>query len=51
MKTAVFCEKCSFQFDKKIVNDIHLVFVHKMNGKVESEDKLNTIEAILFSKK
>ena len=36
---ALFCQKCSLQFDKKIVYDIHLSFVHKISGKVESEDK------------
>ena len=39
MNKALFCEKCSFQFDKEIVYDIHLSFVHKIGGKVESEDK------------
>ena len=39
---AFFCEKCSLQFDKKIVYDIHLSFVHKMNIEVKSEEK--TIE-------
>ena len=36
---AFFCEKCSLQFDKKIVYDIHLSFVHKMNIEVKSEEK------------
>ena len=39
---ALYCEKCSLQFDKKIVYDIHLSFVHKINIEVKSEDK--TIE-------
>ena len=39
---ALYCEKCSLQFDKKIVYDIHLSFVHKMNIEVKSEEK--TIE-------
>ena len=39
MKKALFYEKCSFQFDKKIVYDIHLSFFYKISGKVESEDK------------
>ena len=36
---AFYCEKCSLQFDKKIVYDIHLSFVHKMNIEVKSEEK------------
>ena len=36
---ALHCEKCSLQFDKKIVYDIHLSFVHKMNIEVKSEEK------------
>ena len=36
---ALYCEKCSLQFDKKIVYDIHLSFVHKMNIEVKSEEK------------
>ena len=38
-KMALFCDKCSLQFDKKIVYDIHLSFVHKMNIEVKSEEK------------
>ena len=37
---AFFCEKCSLQFDKKIVFDIHLSFIHKMNIEVKSEEKI-----------
>ena len=36
---AFYCEKCSLQFDKKIVFDIHLSFVHKINIKIETEEK------------
>ena len=36
---AFYCEKCSLQFDKKIVFDIHLSFVHKISSKVETEEK------------
>ena len=36
---ALYCEKCSLQFDKKIVYDIHLSFVHKINIEVKSEEK------------
>ena len=36
---ALYCEKCSLQFDKKIVFDIHLSFVHKINIKIETEEK------------
>ena len=36
---ALFCDKCSLQFDKKIVYDIHLSFVHKISDKVETEEK------------
>ena len=36
---ALYCEKCSLQFDKKIVYDIHLSFVHKMNIEIKSEEK------------
>ena len=39
---ALFCKNCSLQFDKKIVYDIHLSFVHNINIKVKSEEK--TIE-------
>ena len=42
INNALFCDKCSLQFDKKIVYDIHLSFVHKISGKLESEEK--TIE-------
>ena len=38
----LFCDKCSLQFDKKIVYDIHLSFVHKIKGKSDIEEK--TIE-------
>ena len=37
---ALYCEKCSLQFDKKIVYHIHLSFVHKIGEKVESEEKM-----------
>ena len=36
--TNLFCEKCSLQFDKKIVYDIHLSFVH--NVKEKKDEKL-----------
>ena len=36
---ALYCEKCSLQFDKKTVYDIHLSSVHKMNIEVKSEEK------------
>ena len=39
---ALFCEKCSLQFDKKIVYDIHMSFVHKISIEVKSEE--NKIE-------
>ena len=39
---ALFCEKCSLQFDKKIVYDIHMSFVHKISIEVKLEE--NTIE-------
>ena len=51
MKKALFYEKCSFQFDKKIVYDIHLSFFYKISGKVESEDKQTQYikrECVLF---
>ena len=42
INNALFCDKCLLQFDKKIVFDTHLSFVHKISSKVESEEK--TIE-------
>ena len=42
INNALFCDKCLLQFDKKIVFDIHLSFVHKMSIKIESEE--NSIE-------
>ena len=36
---ALYCEKCLLQFDKKIVYDIHLSFVHKMNIEIKLEEK------------
>ena len=36
---SLFCEKCSLQFDKKIVYDIHKSFVYKTRNKVEIEEK------------
>ena len=42
INNALFCDKCLLQFDKKIVFDIHLSFVHKMSIKIDSEEK--TIE-------
>ena len=36
--TNLFCEKCSLQFGKRIVYDIHLSFVH--NTKENKEEKL-----------
>ena len=41
-RTNLFCEKCSLQFDKKIVYDIHMSFVHKISIEVKLEEK--TIE-------
>ena len=35
----LFCDKCSLQFDKKTVYDIHQSFVHKTKDKVEIEEK------------
>ena len=43
---ALYCEKCSLQFDKKIVYDIHLSFVHKICGKLESEEKTIEIKEV-----
>ena len=37
----LFCKKCSLQFNKKVVYDIHLSFVHKMNIEGKSEEKTN----------
>ena len=36
---ALYCDKCSLEFDNKIVYDIHLSFVHKISGKVETDEK------------
>ena len=44
INNALFCDKCSLQFDKKIVYDIHLSFVHKISSKVESEEKIIEIK-------
>ena len=41
-KMVLFCDKCSLQFDKKIVYDIHLSVVHKIKGISDIEEK--TIE-------
>ena len=41
---ALFCGKCSLQFDKKIVYDVHLSFVHKAKDTVEIEEKINQIK-------
>ena len=34
---ALFCDKCSLQFDKKIVYDMHLSIIHKTKVKNSSE--------------
>ena len=39
-----FCDKCSLQFDKKIVYDIHLSVVHKIKGKSDIEEKTMKIK-------
>ena len=39
INTELFCQICSLQFDKKIVYDIHLSFVHKIKIKINSEDE------------
>jgi hypothetical protein len=31
-KMELFCKKCSLQFDKKIVFDIHMSFVHNISN-------------------
>ena len=38
-KMDLFCDKCSLQFDKKIVYEIHLSVVHKIKGKSDIEEK------------
>ena len=35
-----FCEKCTLQFDKKYVFDLHLSLVHGEEIKVKSEPKI-----------
>ena len=40
----LFCDECSLQFDKKVVYDVHLSFVHKTEDKVEIEEKKNQIK-------
>ena len=42
----LFCEICSLQFDKKIVYDIHMSFVHKM----EQSKSLKKVEAMIKEK-
>ena len=32
-----YCEKCSLQFDKKYVYDLHLTLVHGEENKVKTE--------------
>ena len=40
MKRDLFCDKCSLQFDKKYVFDLHLSLVHEEEIKVKSEPKI-----------
>ena len=46
MSKNLFCEICSLQFDKKIVYDIHMSFVHKM----EQSKSLKNVEALIKEK-
>ena len=40
----LFCKICSYQFDKDIVYDIHMSFVHKINKEQHNYDKLTGIK-------
>ena len=40
----LFCTTCSFQFNKKIVYDIHMSFVHKIDKKQSNNEKLTDIQ-------
>ena len=46
INTELFCQICSLQFDKKIVYDIHLSFIHKIkkNIKLEEDEKISEIK-------
>ena len=39
-----FCTICSFQFDKDIVYDIHMSFVHKIDKKQSNDENLIDIK-------
>ena len=46
MSKNLFCKMCLLQFDKKIVYDIHMSFVHKM----EQSKSLKNVEALIKEK-
>ena len=40
----LFCRKCSLQFYKKIVFDVHMSFVHNIGNNLANDEKLNEIK-------
>ena len=43
IKMELFCGKCSLQFDKKIVFDVHMSFVHNIRNDSANDEKLTEI--------
>ena len=44
IKMDLFCEKCSLQFDKKVVFDIHMSFVHNISNNSANDKKLTEVK-------
>ena len=40
----LFCEKCSLQFDKKVVYDIHMSFVHNISNSSANDRKVTEVK-------
>ena len=40
----LFCRKCSLQFDKKIVFDTHMTFIHNISNNSANDEKLTEIK-------
>ena len=44
IRRELFCEKCSLQFDEKIVFDTHLTFVHNISNNSANDENPTEIK-------
>ena len=44
IRRELFCEKCSLQFDEKIVFDKHMSFVHNMSNNSANDENSTEIK-------